>query len=368
MMSSVNRATAIRWTSAIVVLALVALGGVSLSRIIAHESRALCAEIDNTVGLYGGAAVTVMGVKIGTVESIAPAGNHMRVEMKIDDRKIPDSVRAAIINNSIMADRRMELVDAYYQDGPELPAGTCIAQSATTTPIGMSDAFGTLSDFAGRLAAPGPNAVQPLRDVLTRIDAETAGMGSQVNESFSDLAAIMNSPDQFVAHLGELLTSASSLSTSVAGDWPEIQAVVTDLGPLLSSIVTLLRGLASIMESMKIMIHPLDRVLTHWLPQIWPVLDAAVPIVDLVKNRVLDSSEIIAKVPSIIAMLQSAISVDQQALSVVYKPPNVTVSTPDSEMVCAAVNAARPGTCSAARSTVTVPLVSLVLSAVGGRS
>ena len=69
----------IRVLGAVAALALVV--GAALVVFSGDDNKRLTAQFPRTVSLYAGSDVRVLGVKIGTVDSVTPAGTEVRVEM-----------------------------------------------------------------------------------------------------------------------------------------------------------------------------------------------------------------------------------------------------------------------------------------------
>ena len=56
------------------------------------------AYFKETVGLYPGSDVRVLGIRIGTIDDVAPLGDRVRVEMSIaDDYDVPADADAIVL-------------------------------------------------------------------------------------------------------------------------------------------------------------------------------------------------------------------------------------------------------------------------------
>ena len=81
-----------------------------------------------TIGLFPSSRVMVLGVAVGRVVSVTPAGNDVKVVMRIDrSRKIPVDARATIVPISLISDRYVQLFPPYssgatLQNGADTPA------------------------------------------------------------------------------------------------------------------------------------------------------------------------------------------------------------------------------------------------------
>ncbi|MEW1735891.1 MlaD family protein [Nocardia beijingensis] len=340
---------------------------------VAHHSRTthqqgLCAQMNDSLGLYPGAAVTVRGIKIGTVTGLNPEGGQVRVDMTISERPLPATVRAVVINNSILTDRRVELVDADPGSGQELAPGTCIGREMTATPIGINDALQAFSTLAEQLSAPRPDGSKPLQDVLTRLGEEFDGTGPTINATLTDLAALTRSPDRFVAELRQILDTMAALTGAATNGWDALRASLPDLGPAFDIVSNLLALFPPLITAFNAADGPMTRLLTEDLPLLTPLVEAAIPLLDLLNNNVTSAKELLAKIPAIVTLFQNMFD-KQGAMSLTYVPPQFELPAPALAAVCTQLNVARPGACDpAVTDGAHVPLVQMVLAAIGGRS
>ncbi|MEW1932314.1 MlaD family protein [Rhodococcus sp. NPDC079359] len=117
-------------------------------------NSSLCAEFTDTVGLYEGNSVMMLGVVVGTVTRIENSDAAVVVTMDIDDSlRLPAEVGAVTLSNSIVTDRHVELTQPYI-DGPEFDRSSCIPLDRTRTPLGISDTLDAVSGLASDLLGP----------------------------------------------------------------------------------------------------------------------------------------------------------------------------------------------------------------------
>ncbi|ATD69218.1 MULTISPECIES: MlaD family protein [Gordonia] len=140
-----------------IVVTVVAVCSVAFTRTDSGSDNGICAAFQNSFGLYPGAAVTIRGIQIGTVESVTPRGTQVQVDMTIDDRTLGRDVGAAIVNSSILTDRRVELVNTEVPDGGTEFDGTCIPESRTAEPTSVPDALNSFSPGSSR-TSPRPTS------------------------------------------------------------------------------------------------------------------------------------------------------------------------------------------------------------------
>ena len=103
-----------------VVLVLALVGGLFGVQIY-HKltTTTVVAYFRDTLALYPGDKVTVMGVRIGQIESIEPTGDRMKVTFRYNNStKVPANANATVLNPSLVTSRTIQL-------SPPTPAGRC---------------------------------------------------------------------------------------------------------------------------------------------------------------------------------------------------------------------------------------------------
>ena len=107
----------------------------------ARRRKTLTAHFPRTVSIYEGSDVRVLGVPVGTVDTVTPSGTDVVVTMSYDaEVKVPEDAAAVIVSPSIVGDRFVQLTPV-YTDGrcsptapPSHPTGPpCLSSSTRST-------------------------------------------------------------------------------------------------------------------------------------------------------------------------------------------------------------------------------------------
>ena len=78
------------------------------------DTTTATAHFSRAVSIYKGSEVRVLGVPIGSITSVVPEGNSVRVEMTWDSKyKVPSNATAVIVTPTLVADRFVQLTPAY---------------------------------------------------------------------------------------------------------------------------------------------------------------------------------------------------------------------------------------------------------------
>ena len=98
-------------------------------------TRHVRAEFVRAVGLYKGSDVRILGVKVGEVTAVRPAGDRVVVDMTYDDAySVPADAKAVVVSPSVVSDRYVQLTPV-YRSGPKLADDARIRLSDTAVPV-----------------------------------------------------------------------------------------------------------------------------------------------------------------------------------------------------------------------------------------
>jgi phospholipid/cholesterol/gamma-HCH transport system substrate-binding protein len=148
------------------------------------------AYFSEAVGVYPGSDVDILGVKVGTIDSVQPQGRQVKVVMSIDSGiPVPAGVDAVVIVPSVVADRYIQLTPPYTR-GPQLSAGASIPQSHTATPVEIDELYAAVTKFAADLGPNGVNQNGALSDVLNTGAANLKGNGAALGTMIRELSQL----------------------------------------------------------------------------------------------------------------------------------------------------------------------------------
>ena len=198
----------------VMVLALIALVvGVQLYRKLTNTS--VVAYFSETLALYPGDKVQIMGVRVGSIDKIEPTGDKMRVTFHYSNKyKVPANATASILNPSLVASRTIQLSPP-YTGGPVLKDGAVIPIEHTQVPVEGDQLRDSINGILRQL---GPTAQQPkgpFGDVIESAADSLARKGKQVNETLNSLSQALTALNEgrgdFVAITRSLAQFVSAL-------------------------------------------------------------------------------------------------------------------------------------------------------------
>jgi phospholipid/cholesterol/gamma-HCH transport system substrate-binding protein len=148
------------------------------------------AYFSEAVGVYPGSDVDVLGVKVGTIDSVRPEGTRVQVVMSVDSGvSVPAGVDAVVIVPSVVADRYIQLSPP-YTSGAVLPSGGVIPESRTATPVEIDQIYSAVAKLAGELGPNGVNKNGALNDVLNTGAANLKGNGASLGTMIRELSQL----------------------------------------------------------------------------------------------------------------------------------------------------------------------------------
>lgn len=226
-------------------------GGPGDRRVVAHFPR--------TVAIYPGTDVKVLGVSVGTVDSVEAGGTSVKVAMHYrGDVDVPADASAVIVAPSVVGDRYVQLTPAYV-DGPRLPDGAVLGVENTATPVELDDVYSSLDNLMVALGPKGANKTGALSDLLDQTAANLDGQGASIRSTVTDFGKLTGSLDankeKFfdsatqLAGLMETLaknddtvrtftSSLASVSELLAGERDELAASMRNLATALGEVKT----------------------------------------------------------------------------------------------------------------------------------
>jgi phospholipid/cholesterol/gamma-HCH transport system substrate-binding protein len=279
--------------SAALVLALVLAGGVWwVFRDLG--AKHITAYFTETVGVYPGSDVRVLGVAVGTVDTIVPVGNQVRVTMTVDHGvSVPAGVDALVVSPSVVADRYVQLSPA-YNGGPQLADDAVIPASRTATPVELDQLYESLSQLASALGPNGATADGALSDLLNtgaaNLDGNGAAIGAMIQQfgaatrtlsgSSADLFSTVDSLQQFTAMLksndGQVRDAVNQLaevSTFLAADRQDLGAALQELATALGQVQGFIQDNRARIESNVSKLASITQVLVNQRASLAEALD-----------------------------------------------------------------------------------------------
>jgi phospholipid/cholesterol/gamma-HCH transport system substrate-binding protein len=255
--------------SLVVVLALVAFFvGRELYQKLTNNT--VVAYFPETNGLYAGDKVQIMGVRVGSVDKIEPAGDKMKVTFHYQNKyKVPANASAVILNPTLVAARNIQLTPA-YKGGPVLQDNAVIPIERTQVPTEYDQLRNSITNIISKLGPTKEQPKGPFGDVIESFANGLAGKGKQINTTFDALSRALTALNEGRGDFFAVLRSLALFVNALHQDDQKFVALNKNLAQFTDNLVGSDRDLANALQqfdSLLATLRPfLDKnreVLTH---------------------------------------------------------------------------------------------------------
>ena len=224
--------------------------------------RTVTAEFATTDGLFPGNRVDLLGIPVGDVVEVRPAGPDVRVVMTMpSDVVLPADAHAYIMSPDVISDRYIEF-SPVYRGGPTLADGAVIPSDRTHSPVSWGALTAAIDDLVravgpsaddpegtlGPLLAASANALDgngaKLRDAITTINQASSVLVGSTPDALAALDSVSRLVDALDRHQGSLdrlATSVEQLSDAVDAEQARITDTVGGLADVLTQLADLLK-------------------------------------------------------------------------------------------------------------------------------
>ncbi|WP_347058035.1 MCE family protein [Blastococcus sp. HT6-30] len=215
--------------------ALVLVGALGWTVLKPADHYRVTAWFSQTVGLYPGSDVRILGIDVGQITDVRPQGDRVRVEMEIDeDYDIPADADAVVLAPSLVSDRYVQFAPV-YDGGPTMQDGAEVPVERTATPVELDAVYGALDELSAALGPTGANRNGALSDLVDVGAANLGGTGDDLNRTLTGFSqaveTLADNRDGLFDSVQNLQTFTSALATIDAqvGQFNQDLAAVADL-------------------------------------------------------------------------------------------------------------------------------------------
>ena len=209
----------------------------------------------NAPGLFTGAAVDILGVKVGTVTNVQNVGDKVDVSLAVNQgTRIPSAAFASLVASQLLGSPDVDL-NPGYTGGPTLSPGATIPEDHTAVPVSTDE---LLKELQHTLNAINPNAVGNL---VTNLATDLDGQGANLNKLIASaagtvqllankgddlgklngtLAQLTGTLDTDTNQIEQLVEQYDTVSTTVAQHSGQLNDAITQLAGASSGLVSLL--------------------------------------------------------------------------------------------------------------------------------
>ena len=142
----------------------------------------------SAVGLYPGDDVRIVGVPVGSIESIEPQAEAVKITMDVKDGvKLPADARAVIMAPNLVSARFIQLTPAYTK-GPVMADGATIGLDRTAVPVEWDEVKSELTKLSETLGPQAGSMQGPLGDFVNQAADTFDGNGDSFRQALRELS------------------------------------------------------------------------------------------------------------------------------------------------------------------------------------
>ncbi|MFE3260285.1 MCE family protein [Nocardia sp. NPDC059229] len=283
----------------------------SLSKEYLGGQMKVTADFENVAGLYAGNDVAVLGVPVGTVETVTPKGSYVQVTMSLDrDVKIPADAIAALVNPQLITNRHVELAPAYTGDGPTLTDGAYIPLQRTRVPVELDRILATFSQLGDALKGDnttGPMASRVLFPLLN-------GNGDKLRETLDQLSSAFEVTFANKDQISNTIIKLNDITQVIAAN----DQTVRDFSGRLTELVNLMGdqapGIDAVLRQLDDFVTNTSTLVGQNRDQLAGALTRFVAITDQMRANARGLTEIVDVGPLLFQNIANATSKEDQAL------------------------------------------------------
>ena len=154
------------------------------------NNRTVIGYFTSAVGLYPGDQVRILGVPVGSIDTIEPRPSDVKITMSVSkDVKIPRDARAIIVSPNLVSARFIQVTPA-YTGGAALPDGGSIDLGRTGVPVEWDEVKESLTQLAVQLGPTTGSMQGPLGAVINQAADTLDGKGDSFHNALRELSQV----------------------------------------------------------------------------------------------------------------------------------------------------------------------------------
>lgn len=196
----------------------------------------IAAEFTSATGIYPGDDVKVLGVRVGTIDSVTPGPESVRIVMHVDDDvPVPADAQALIVSQSLVAARFVQFTPP-YDDGPRLKDGDTIPLERTGVPVEWDDITASLAQLTDALGPEGADESGDQTGSDSPGGPERSGNPSDPGSLASVITDAAEMVDGNGAQFKKAMVQLSDAMSTLANGREDIFSIVRNLQVFVSAL------------------------------------------------------------------------------------------------------------------------------------
>ncbi|MGE2715885.1 virulence factor Mce family protein [Mycolicibacterium litorale] len=245
---TLSRASVIVGTLVVVLALVAAFVGWQLYKKL--TTNTVVAYFSDTLALYPGDKVQIMGVRVGTIDKIEPAGDKMKVTFSYESKyKVPANATASILNPSLVASRTIQLAPP-FTGGPVMEDGAVIPIDRTQVPVEYDELRDSLDRILTDLGPTPDQPKGPFGDVIESFADGLSGKGKQINTTLNSLSEALTTLNEGRGDFFSVVKSLALFVNALYRSDQQFVALNDDLAQFTNSFTNTDRELATALQDL----------------------------------------------------------------------------------------------------------------------
>ena len=297
------------------------------------SSTVVHSEFAYVNGVFPGTEVTVLGVPVGTVESVEPRGATVMVTMSIaSDVVVPADANAYVLVSSAIGERFVELGPA-YTGGPVLESGQTIPPERSHSPITGDQLMDSIDTVVKTLGPEGGDAGA----AISAAAASTDGLGPAMNDAIRTLSQASSVIAGNSADVGALVDNLEILVNAISARQAQVDSLAGSLTAIGDEFAGQQLAIGDTVNQLSALLNQIDQLVSARGGDIAAGIDDLAGVSEVLQKHDTDLAEIMDLVPLLIDNIQRAVTPDQRARIRLNISTNLAQAEPTSPL-CAVVD------------------------------
>ncbi|MBH0778398.1 MCE family protein [Nocardia sp. NEAU-351] len=266
----------------------------------------ITAYFDRSVGIYEGSDVRVLGVAVGSVDSVEPMGEQVKIVMSVDRKyDIPADAQAAQITPSVVSDRFIQLTPV-YRGGPKMARDATIPRTRTVTPIEVDQLYQSIAELSDALGPNGANKDGAVNELVRTAAANLSGNGEALANSITQLSRAARYLSDARGDIFDTVKNLQNFVTMLAVNDQQVRQFNTQLADLSGFLAGERQNLGEALELLSVSLGDVARFVDD---NRGLIADNAEALTTLTKTLADQSNDLAAALPVLPVALSNLINI-----------------------------------------------------------
>ncbi|MFC9518659.1 MCE family protein [Nocardiaceae bacterium NPDC056970] len=252
------------------------------------------AELVNASGLSDGDPVYVAGVPAGRVEGIDLAGDHVRVDFRLDNgQPLGNRTTASVRLETVLGKRYLEVIPAgvVSGEGTDTVASNVIPLARTTVPYSLDDVSRDATDAATQIDAASLEAMMTTFSEVMPDDPE------QLGRALAGLSGASAVVSRNAEQIDQLLAMSRSLSDLAVRQGDSLTTTVANAQTIVRTLAVRKEVLTKLVENLRSMLSTLATTYTEHEEEFGQMTDNLVAVTDTLQRNADHIGQILDQLP-----------------------------------------------------------------------